>query len=162
MPCRSTEALSETARVIKDRGRGQATTNIPWTTEVSLPYLKKTQQLVKYLTVVNKVGTRPRTSQAAALMGTCSSADRYGIRAGLCQSGLQKEAGTILPSSAHKKYYLLWSSQLQQQTFFLCTALEEQNLKPDSTRQSCRLPLLKADSSDSLHSERHPTKDNTH
>lgn len=95
-------------------------------------------------------------------MGTCGSADRYCIREGLCQSGLQRQPETILPLPAHKKYHLLWSSQPQQQPFFLRTALEEQNLKPDSTRQPCTLHVQKADSSDSLHSGRRTTRDNTY
>lgn len=65
-------------------------------------------------------------------------------------------------SSAHKKYCLPWSSQLKQQPFILCTALEGQNLKPESTRQFCRLPLLQASSSDSLRSSPRAARDNTH
>lgn len=145
--CVAELALSEITRV---RGLGYMALYTYYTQKSSLPspFEANTTELVscnKWRWEQGHKRSKPQHWSAPLWTGTCSSAERYCTRAGLL-----REQGTIVPSSAHKKYYLFWCSQPQQQPFFLGTALEKQNLKAGSPRQSCTLCLLKADSSGSL------------
>lgn len=111
--CWAAQALSETTRVREDWGRWHAT-NIYYMEYRSLPspLEANTTELVSYSKWRWEPGhkiSKQKHWSTALQAGTCRSAERYCTRAGLL-----REQGTIVPSSAHKKYYLLWSSQPQQ------------------------------------------------